>query len=128
MPIPLVAVAVALLIRAATAALAYIGRRVLAAVSVDLAWSYLRPKLMEWVEAYVPDIVVAVIRYSIGLNIELPLTPASLTRAVNEKIGEQIFTDVTDRDTVKMDCAKLALLKLNQALPGLTLTVKDFIG
>ena len=128
MPLPLVAIAVALLIRAAIAAITFIARRVATAVAVDLAWAYLQPRLMDWVETYMPDIVVAVIRYSIGLNIELPLTPASLTHAINEKVGEQIFTDITDAEAVKMDCAKLALLKLNQALPGLTLTVKDFIG
>lgn len=127
MPIPIV-IAIALLIEAAITALIFIARRVIVAVAVDLAWEYVRPRLLDWVDKYVPEIVVATIKYGTGLNVELPITPDSLTNAINEKVGEPIFTDITDPDTVKLDAAKFALSKLNQTLPGLTLTVKDFTG
>lgn len=127
MPIPIV-IAIALLIEAAITSLIYIARRVLLAVAVDLAWEYVRPRLLDWVDKYIPEIVVATIKYGVGIDVELPITPTSLTNAINAKIGEPIFTDITDTETVKLDAAKFALSRLNQSMPGLTLTVKDFTG
>jgi hypothetical protein len=127
MPFPLI-LALPLLIEAAEIAFIYIARRVLLSVAVDYAWDWLRPRLLEWVEEYVPYLIQYTVKYAIGLNVSLPITPRGITDAVNEKLGEPIFTDITDREQCKQDAAKLALQRLAVALPGLSLDRRDFLG
>lgn len=125
-----VLIGLAYLIELALLALAYILRRVLVAVAVDMAWAYVKPRLLEWVNDYVPGLVIKWINYALELDLRYPLTPNTLTAAVNKKLAldEPLFTDITDRAKVRADCAALAIRRLNAAVPGMVLVPADFTG
>ena len=95
------------------AALAYAADKLLAAMT---------PKLLQWAEEYAPVFVQYTINQSFGIDLELPLTPQSLTQAFNKKMGlEGVFalTDITSQDATRRDGERIAAHFLTVALPGL---------
>lgn len=119
MPLPL------LLIVIFEAALFIIERLLIRAAFVyaaDKLLEAMRPKLLEWAVEYTPVFVQYTINEALGINLEIPLTPQSLTTAFNEKMqleGVFALTDITSKEAVRLDGERIAAYFLKQALPGL---------
>lgn len=125
MPLPIIA-ALAWLIEAALTILAAYIRAVLVAYAIEYAWEFVKEKTVKWAREAMPELALYALREWVGLDCTYPLSPESFTAAINTRIGENIFTDITDEDAVREDIARFALRQINQAIPGSLLTVDDF--
>lgn len=95
------------------AALAYVGSKFL---------EFMRPKLLAWAEEYAPVFVQYTINEALGIELQIPLTPQSLTTAFNQKMGlDGVFalTDITSKEAIRLDGERIAAHFLSEALPGL---------
>lgn len=125
MPLPFALVVILQIARQAALALL---RRILLHVAgvITLAvLKYVMDRIRPWLEQYLPQIVLYYLKETTGLELEYPITSASLTAAVNQKIGENIFTDVTDRDAVELDLGEFARKRVEAAMP-FGVTREDF--
>lgn len=117
MPLPLL---LAYLIAAAKAALAEIIRRLLlrlVGLAAVAALKLIQDRLRDWLERWLPDIALYFIKATTGLELSYPVTPDSLTQAINQRLGYAIFTDITDRDAVERDIGVYASRAVNDVLP-----------
>lgn len=126
MPLPIIAVALAWLIEAGIQLLAYYIRALLVSAAVEYVWPLVKAKIIDWARDVMPRLVIEVIRQVVGLDVHWPLSPAELTRAINQRIGAEIFTDVTDELKVRDDLFRYALEELRAVLPGVNLKPEDF--
>lgn len=126
MPLPIIAVALAWLIEAGLALLSYWIRAILLQYAAEVVWPVIKAKIAEWARDVFPRLIIEIVRQVVGLDVRYPLSPASLTAAVNERIGQPIFTDVTDEKQVRDDLCKFALRELNAVLPGVRVRPEDF--
>jgi hypothetical protein len=61
----------------------------------------MKDELMKWVERWLPKLVLYWIKRATGLELEYPVTAKGLTDSINKRLGQTIFTDVTNRSSVE---------------------------
>lgn len=126
MPFPVLLV-IGWLVEAAVAAVTVYARQIIVAGALAFAWEMIRDRLLKIAHDYMPDVMIWAIRHTTGLELSYPLTGESLTRAVNARIGQNIFSNLTNPKNVRHDVAAYACLKVNAALPSLGLLPSDFL-